>query len=169
MKRSFLTSHLNEKRPLGNARTDKLLSGRKSHPKKPLGKGHRKETAARKKKAARKRLTERNNCPESAAERRNSSPDGKAGRKNQLSGEEIISRGMRERPSDISDFYEFFFLFVCVILFKILPSNSTRKSKFVCLFCGLTPKKKENILKSVNRYIAYRMNEQEAEHHGSEH
>ena len=91
-----------------------------------------------------------------------------AGRKKSAVRRKNTQPGMRKKPTDISDFCEFFFYIVCVILFKISPSESTRKSKFVCIFCGLTSKKKENILKSANRYIAYRTNEQEAEHHGSE-
>ena len=82
--------------------------------------------------------------------------------------EKKYAAGEAEEASRYIGFFEFFFYIVCVILFKILPSDSTRKSKFVCIFCGLTSKKKENILKSANRYIAYRTNEQEAEHHGSE-
>ena len=82
--------------------------------------------------------------------------------------EKKYAAGEVEEASRYIGFYEFFFYIVCVILFKISPSDSTRKSRFVCIFCGLTSKKKENILKSANRYIAYRTNEQEAEHHGSE-
>ena len=96
-------------------------------------------------------------CPESAAGRNKSA----VRRKN-------TQPGKRKKPADILDFLNSLFYIVCVILFKILPSDSTRKSKFVCIFCGLTSKKKENILESTNRYIAYRTNEQEAEHHGSE-
>ena len=97
-----------------------------------------------------------------------SCPESAAGRKKSAVRRKNTQPGMRKKPTDISDFCEFFFYIVCVILFKISPSDSTRKSKFVCIFCGLTSKKKENILKSANRYIAYRTNEQEAEHHGSE-
>ena len=82
--------------------------------------------------------------------------------------EKKYAAGEAEEASRYIGFFEFFFYIVCVILFKISPSDSTRKSKFVCIFCGLTSKKKENILESTNRYIAYRTNEQEAEHHGSE-
>ncbi len=96
-------------------------------------------------------------CPESAAGRNKSA----VRRKN-------TQPGKRKKPADILDFLNSLFYIVCVILFKISPSDSTRKSRFVCIFCGLTSKKKENILKSANRYIAYRTNEQEAEHHGSE-
>lgn len=97
-----------------------------------------------------------------------SCPESAAGRKKSAVRRKNTRPGMRKKPTDISDFCEFFFYIVCVILFKISPSESTRKSKFVCIFCGLTSKKKENILKPANRYIAYRTNEQEAEHHGSE-
>ena len=97
-----------------------------------------------------------------------SCPESAAGRKKSAVRRKNTQPGMRKKPTDISDFCEFFFYIVCVILSKISPSDSTRKPKFVCIFCGLTSKKKENILKSANRYIAYRTNEQEAEHHGSE-
>ena len=97
-----------------------------------------------------------------------SCPESAAGRKKSAVRRKNTQPGKRKKPADILDFLNSLFYIVCVILFKILPSDSTRKSRFVCIFCGLTSKKKENILKSANRYIAYRTNEQEAEHHGSE-
>ncbi len=109
-----------------------------------------------------KRFVLKTVCPEDAAARK-AEPDERIG-----CPEKKYAAGEAEKASRYIGFFEFFFYIVCVILFKILPSDSTRKSKFVCIFCGLTSKKKENILKSANRYIAYRTNEQEAEHHGSE-
>ena len=97
-----------------------------------------------------------------------SCPESAAGRKKSAVRRKNTQPGKRKKPADILDFLNSLFYIVCVILFKISPSDSTRKSKFVCIFCGLTSKKKENILESTNRYIAYRTNEQEAEHHGSE-